>query len=594
MKHVISRWLLLACFLVFNAKAVGAAPFQIKIAEAHVVVQRTGTDDVIDLGSQKLPWKWDSAFPKQSGIAHFTIPLEFGIAQFDALLASGASIGFSAAKIGNRYRFRFNNGNWQSVGWDEKTTQYKTKPRWHALPISAMRKGANTLELELRFEPANDAGLSVIELGDAETTFVIFQNGSNVIQFTALVVSLISTLIGIFALAMWRINKERMFALAGVAEFIFAIRQLAIFVDYPPVDTWIWNTFFELLFAWYTGIICQISSILIYKAAPKMNSIVQVFMGFSLPVLLLGNALGDYRYYQYWLAVMLLMSALHLTRMTWFALCTTDINLRMYTAASVIAILFGLYDFLAIQNNAEGLGKVRLSTFTALLFNITLAAIIVRKFIAIQRESIRTRLDASIQQEQAKFGERHRIMTELHDSVGSQLVGLLGLIKGGAQQKLIETQTLETLQELRIAVDAIQPVNGNLAAVLATLRHRLQPRLDAHNLRLIWRVDDLPRIQSLTPQGVQNIQRILLEAFTNIMLHAKAKTITVYAANLPVQNLVKISICDDGVGFELGKLETLGQGLKNMHSRAEALGAAIHFEQGKPDGTCINLLISNK
>ena len=185
-------------------------------------------------------------------------------------------------------------------------------------------------------------------------------------------------------------------------------------------------------------------------------------------------------------------------------------------------------------------------------------------------------------------------MTELHDSVGSHLVGLLSLIKGGAARKDIESLTTDALQELRIAVDAIQPVNGNLAAVLATLRHRLQPRLDAMNLKLIWEVDDLPKLQSLTPQGIQNIQRILLEAFTNIMHHAKATSITVKAAHFFDQRLIKISVCDNGDGFDMSKLDSPGQGIRNMRSRAEALGASIDFHQRQPNGTCINLSISYK
>jgi signal transduction histidine kinase len=291
---------------------------------------------------------------------------------------------------------------------------------------------------------------------------------------------------------------------------------------------------------------------------------------------------------------MLLLTALHTVRLVWYTVRSKDVNLQMFTVASGVAMALGLYDFFMIQINPAGLGKLRLGTFTSLLFNVTLAVVIVRQFIAIQKESIRSRLDAGIQQEKAKNGERQRIMKELHDSVGSHLVGLLSMIKGGAPRKEIESLTTDALQELRIAVDAIQPVNGNLAAVLATLRHRLQPRLDAVNLRLIWDVDDLPKLQTLTPQEIQNIQRILLEAFTNIMHHAKATAITVKASHFFDQRLIKISVCDDGKGFDMGKLGSLGQGIKNMRSRAEALGAIIDFQPFIPNGTCIILSISYK
>jgi signal transduction histidine kinase len=585
--------MLLFC-LVCAFLPVKAESFKTTLAEANVSVQLKGQSDITELGVRKLPWKWDSEFPRQSGIGHFTFTLNFTDESYAALQADGKGIAFSALSIGNRYRFRLNLSSWQSVGWGEATTQYRSKPRWHVLPLAQLKLGENKLEFELRLEPANDAGMSTVDFGDVDLTFADYQRGNNIRHFGALIAVLVSTLLGFLALAMWFICKEKIFVLAGLAEILFALRQTAIFVDYPFISTWIWNAFFASLFAMYVGLICQISNLLIYKNAPNLVKLMQIFLWLSAPVLYMGFWLGDIRYYRYWLILMLLLSAIHLFRMLKFSILKFDLNLRLYTAASVVAIILGLYDFLFIQINSDGLGKLRLSTFSALLFNLTLAVVIVRKFLSTQYESNRAKFDAGIQQEQAKHGERQRIMTELHDSVGSHLVGLLSLIKGGAARKDIESLTTDALQELRIAVDAIQPVNGNLAAVLATLRHRLQPRLDAMNLKLIWEVDDLPKLQALTPQGIQNIQRILLEAFTNIMYHAKATVITVKASHFFDQSLIKISVCDDGKGFDMHKLDSPGQGIKNMRSRAEALGASIDFHQREPNGTCINLSISYK
>jgi signal transduction histidine kinase len=83
-----------------------------------------------------------------------------------------------------------------------------------------------------------------------------------------------------------------------------------------------------------------------------------------------------------------------------------------------------------------------------------------------------------------------------------------------------------------------------------------------------------------------------LEAFTNIMHHAKATAITVKASHFFDQRLIKISVCDNGDGFDMSKLDSPGQGIRNMRSRAEALGASIDFHQRQPNGTCINLSIS--
>ncbi len=592
------------CIQWTNIPSASAESFKISLNQANVAVQLKGQNEFVDIGTRQLPWKWDSEFRKKAGIGHFRLNFDFKprgsddlstnigqIVNADSLDVS-AGVGMTAINIGNRYRFRLNAGDWQNVGWNEERTQYRSKPRWHVLPSSVLKSGANILELELRMEPANDAGLSVVELADITNSYAAYQRGNNLRHFGALVVALISTLIGGLALAMWRVSNVKLFAMAGLAEILFAIRQMAIFVDYPPIDTWIWNGFFASFFALYVGIICYVSSLLVNKYSLIISRLNAVYLWLSIPVLMTGYALGDHLFYRYWLVFMLLLSALHMVRLVFYTLRTKDINLRMFTLASGVALVLGLYDFLIIQINPEGLGKIRLSTFASLLFNVSLAVVIVRQFITIQKESIRLRLDAGIQQELAKHNERQRIMKELHDSVGSHLVGLLSMIKGGAAHKDIESLTEEALQELRIAVDAIQPVNGNLAAVLATLRHRLQPRLDAMNLKLIWRVDDLPRCQNLTPQGIQNIQRILLEVFTNIMLHAKSKTISLSATYSPDNQCVDILITDDGVGFVLNLQTMAGHGIKNMLHRADAIGAKLSFQNMSSHGTCITLSLS--
>jgi signal transduction histidine kinase len=181
-------------------------------------------------------------------------------------------------------------------------------------------------------------------------------------------------------------------------------------------------------------------------------------------------------------------------------------------------------------------------------------------------------------------------MSDIHDTVGSQLVGVLALVRGGADAQVIEQHTADALQDLRMAVDAIQPINGNLAAVLATLRHRLQPRLQAAGLGLVWRVDDLPRLDHLTPVMVQHIQRIVMEAFSNVIQHANATSITLTALNLHESMSIEVSIADDGVGFD-SHLSIAGRGLTNLRARAQAIGAALLFARHAPHGTLMRLTL---
>jgi signal transduction histidine kinase len=118
-----------------------------------------------------------------------------------------------------------------------------------------------------------------------------------------------------------------------------------------------------------------------------------------------------------------------------------------------------------------------------------------------------------------------------------------------------------------------------LAPVLATLRHRLQPRLEAAGIQLIWRVDDLPKLTWLTPQSVHHIQRMVLEALSNVIQHAKATQVTLSAALNPSGTHIDICIQDNGVGCDEAAFASRGRGWTNLRDRAAAIGATMQVRQ---------------
>ena len=170
------------------------------------------------------------------------------------------------------------------------------------------------------------------------------------------------------------------------------------------------------------------------------------------------------------------------------------------------------------------------------------------------------------------------------------MVALLGLVNTNAPREQIKTHTSDALDDLRMAVDAISNVDGELTVVLASLRHRLQPRLDAAHLRLVWQVDALPKFEKLTHQDVQNVQRILLEVFSNIIQHAKASEVLLSARHDVNAKRCQIIISDNGVGF--GANATTERGLSNIQSRADLLGATLSITQNEASGTAVKLGIA--
>ena len=190
--------------------------------------------------------------------------------------------------------------------------------------------------------------------------------------------------------------------------------------------------------------------------------------------------------------------------------------------------------------------------------------------------------------EWALMSERQRILADMHDGVGASLVGLLRHVQtGGADRASIEQRVQEALQEMRLAVDALQPREGDLAAVLGSLRYRLDDMIRSSGVTLAWDVEELPEVEELTPTAVFCVQRILLEAITNTLKHARAQQLRVTARTCG--SAVGICIGDDGRGFD-PSCHAAGRGLANMRARAQRIGAQITIQSSRGSGTEVTVL----
>jgi len=194
------------------------------------------------------------------------------------------------------------------------------------------------------------------------------------------------------------------------------------------------------------------------------------------------------------------------------------------------------------------------------------------------------------EREQALAAERQRIITDMHDGLGASLVGLLRQVQAGRTDAAgIERRVHEALQEMRIAIDALQPRDGDLGTVLGNLRYRLDESIRASGIAFTWEVEELPGLSDLPPTVVFALQRILLEAITNALKHSHARALRV-AARARDGNEVEIIVEDDGLGFD-PQIETDGVGLASMRARATRIGAKIEFVSRPGAGTAVWLVL---
>ena len=183
-----------------------------------------------------------------------------------------------------------------------------------------------------------------------------------------------------------------------------------------------------------------------------------------------------------------------------------------------------------------------------------------------------------IEQRQTLSEERSRLMQDMHDGLGSSLTSALRIVERGQLDEAEVAQVLKgCIDDMKLAIDSMEPVDADLLLLLATLRFRLEPRLESTGIKLRWEVSNIPPLDWLNPKYSLHILRVLQEAFTNIIKHTQVTEIRV-ATKIEGDHVV-VSIVDNGQGFNVeSAMNNGGKGLSNQMRRAESIGAEINLE----------------
>ena len=185
--------------------------------------------------------------------------------------------------------------------------------------------------------------------------------------------------------------------------------------------------------------------------------------------------------------------------------------------------------------------------------------------------------------------ERERIMQDMHDGVGGVLVSSLARLEAGAVDPQAVADGLRAaLEELRLAIDSLAPVEGDPATVLGIVRARLGDRLGRSGIALDWRVGDLPVLPDLGPERVLHLIRIVQEAIANAIRHSGARHLVVVAERAGTDDgqAIVVRVTDDGGGLPPAPFPE--RGLANMRRRASLLGGSLTVSSSS-GGTTVEL-----
>ncbi len=190
--------------------------------------------------------------------------------------------------------------------------------------------------------------------------------------------------------------------------------------------------------------------------------------------------------------------------------------------------------------------------------------------------------------------ERHHIARELHDEAGqtlaSVMVGLRMIERDSAdpqaviarcrEVKEIADNVLENLH--RLSVD-LRPAALDHLGLVAALRQHAEMVSDRHNLPVQFAT--LGQIERLPGEVETAVYRIVQEALTNIIRHARASRVDILLERRGTALVVVVE--DNGVGMDPRPPSTDHLGMVGMRERAEMLGGTLTVESSAGKGTTI-------
>ena len=547
----------------------------------------------------QLPDNWNLSRPQQGGFGWYRL-------RFDLPHIPDAPQAIYLRKLSMNASVYVNGAFLASGGsFEEPVARHWNRPLFFTIPPSLLKQGRNELQIRLWAYPNSRGGVDEIQIGSAAALLPHYERRYFVQTILPQLCNIVVAAQGLIALAIWaRRRDEAYYVYFSAFALLWTIRSTHMLIRDIPIPTFYWDIWVQSSFGW---------------CALLFNVYAMRYLGtrwrWMEAFFLIYAALGPIAMY------LAGPSKLHAVASNWsFAIvplgifCETFLIRAALRSRSLedllVTIVWALVIAAAIHDGFVHRDKLAFDSFYMVSYVMILLCLVVgwhqtsRMVRALnEAERLNLELEQRVAQKHAELAanfdrmqemerqtavdeERRRIMSEMHDGIGSQLIATLELVEhGAAPGPQVACELRECLDSLRLAMDSLERTDDDLLTVLGSLRYRLEGRLKRHGIALNWQVEDVPKLSALSPQNVLHILRILQEAFTNVLKHARAQTITVKTGI--EKEWVFIKVADDGCGFTGDRV---GRGLMNMRRRAAALGATLEITPS-PASTTLSLYL---
>lgn len=557
----------------------------------------------------KLPDIWDKSQPNFKGYAWYEIPLNLDPGK---PLPDSVFIPRSIMNIEVFINEEQIGGQGQMQG---ELSRNWNRPFLYHIPTALLKPTGNILTVKVAGYDNYRSGLGRICIGPHGKLEPLFEQA----QFWHITASMIASMIAlataivILLTAAFIPGQNAGLTYLGLAILIWVARNIGYYQDAAPLPHELWGQTVHTLHAWFA---CLYGQFMLQYMNVKQGLVRKALWLYAISVTFLIFGIGSdsiLQFTAYLLAPIiptLFVLDILLLVQSWRHNNSEGLLLGF---TSMMFLILSVRDLLSITGWLE-YEAVLLSQFTGALFFFSGSAVVLHRY----REALYGLLQANgrlnsalqarekqlvdqfnllrqVEKQRTKDAERRRIMQDIHDGVGSSLVSALNTAESRPLTEIEMKQVLqECLDDLRFAIDSLDPQSEDLLALLGNFRWRFDRRLRSAGIELIWNVEEVPKLENYTSREIFELLRILQEALGNVLKHAQAKKIRLSIRWKPETQDILIALEDDGCGFDTEKSHP-GRGLNHMRMRAKSIPAELRFTSGLDNrGTGVHLTVHKK
>jgi signal transduction histidine kinase len=606
-------WPLLLLLCACAAEPPGGAPGVLRLGRAELRLDPAAAPPATGTGEPvSLPDRWRERRPDAGGAAWYRLELPRPAAPAGTWAVYLPHVNMSAAvwingmPVGSAGRFA------------EPVANDFNRPLYFPFPAALLDRPVNALEIRLFAYPHHYGELDPVWAGPDEALRPFYEGAYRERVTLAEVATALCVAIVLFSSALWLgSGRDPVYGWLAVVTALWTLASLNYWLRDLPVGHWTWERivhpaldgFMLALAVWahrFAGVV-----------RPRLERAFAAAAAISLGVAWIVPTSHLYP------TVNVVHAAVFPAAVYATALILAHVRrLRpaeavLYSASGIVALALAIHD-LAMQFGDADPGTPFLLPYIVPLMLLSFGSTLVIRFASALRgvETLNRELEQRVVDkhreleqsyedrralERAKLlaEERERLVRDMHDGLGGQLVSLLSLVEAdGASDPRIAPAVRAALADMRLVIDSLDPALQTIGGALGAARARFEPLLSRSGVRLEWQASDLPRTPWLGPQDYLHVLRIVQEAIVNAVRHAGASRVAVRTGRRPDPSGspgIFVEVCDDGRGFDpVEKMDAPGEktsarGLRNMRERAARLAGTLRVEAAKrgEDGTPI-------